>query len=117
MPEVKFDWNSVLYAVAMIVALCGVIVSITKGIEAWRKISLRDRVKALEDEVVVIKHRLEVGNKRFKGQSEDMAQILQTLNALQVHFLTGNDHEKLRESNDELVAYMNQRAQRDAEEV
>ena len=117
LPEATFSWDNILFAVALLVAACGVIVAIVKGIEAWKKISVRDRVKALEDEVAKINHRLEIGNKRFKAQGEDMGQILQTLSALQVHFITGNDHEKLRQSNDQLVAYMNRRAQRDAEEV
>lgn len=117
LPEATFSWDNILFAVALVVAACGVIVALVKGIEAWKKISVRDRVKALEDEVAKIKHRLETGNKRFKAQGEDMGQILQTLSALQVHFITGNDHEKLRQSNDQLVAYMNRRAQRDAEEV
>jgi hypothetical protein len=46
-----------------------------------------------------------------------MGQVLQTLSALQMHFISGNDKEKLQESNKELTAYMNQRATRDAEEV
>lgn len=110
-------FDSLLIAAAVILLAFGVIKAIVSGVEAWKKISLRDRVKKLEEEVVKINHRLEIGNKRFKAQGEDMGQILQTLNALQVHFITGNDHEKLRQSNDELVAYMNKRAQRDAEEV
>ena len=117
LPESTFSWENILFAVALVVAACGVLAAIVKGIEAWKKISVRDRVKALEDEVAKIKHRLEIGNKRFKSQGEDMGQILQTLSALQVHFITGNDHEKLRQSNEQLVTYMNRRAQRDAEEV
>ena len=64
-----------------------------------------------------IETRLEAGNRRFKAQSADMGQVLQTLSALQMHFISGNDKEKLQESNKELTAYMNQRATRDAEEV
>lgn len=117
-------FDSILIALAVILLILGLIKALVSGVEAWKKISLRDRVKSLEDkyqglqgEIAEINERLEAGNRRFNHQSEDMGQILQTLSALQIHFLTGNDHEKLRQSNEELVAYMNHRATRDAEEI
>lgn len=110
-------FDSILVAIAVVLLLFGLLKAIVSGVEAWKKISLRDRVKKCEDDIVEINKRLEVGNRRFKHQSEDMGQILQTLSALQVHFISGNDHDKLRQSNEELVQYMNQRATRDAEEI
>ena len=117
LPDTTFSWANIVYAIAFAVAVSGILAALVKGWESYRKISLRDRVKKLEDDMSTVKHRLEVGNKRFKSQGEDMGQILQTLSALQIHFITGNDHDKLRQSNDELVEYMNKRAQRDAEDV
>jgi hypothetical protein len=111
------SFDSILIAVAVVLLILGLIKAFVSGVEAWKKISLRDRVKKLEEDVTRINERLEVGNRRFKHQSEDMGQILQTLSALQVHFISGNDHDKLRQSNEELVAYMNERATRDAEEI
>lgn len=116
-PKVSLSFDTILLVLAVILAAIGILVAIVKGIEAWKKISLRDRVKKLEERVDHIDVRLQAGNRRFKAQSEDMGQILQTLSALQIHFITGNDHEKLRESNEELTAYMTMRATRDAEEV
>lgn len=110
-------FDSVLIAIAVILVMFGVIKGIVSGVEAWKKISLRDRVKKLEDEMVKVHERLDAGNRRFTSQSEDMGQILQTLSALQIHFISGNDHEKLKESNEELVAYMAKRTTRDAERV
>lgn len=110
-------FDSILIAIAVILVLFGVIKAIVSGVEAWKKISLRDRVKKLEGDVSEIHKRLDAGNRRFTSQSEDMGQILQTLSALQLHFISGNDHEKLKESNEQLVAYMNKRATRDAEKV
>ena len=110
-------FDSILIALAVILLGFGLIKAIVSGVEAWRKISLRDRVKKLEDDVVKINDRLDAGNRRFTSQSEDMGQILQTLSALQIHFISGNDHEKLKESNEELVAYMAKRTTRDAEKV
>ena len=113
----NLSFETILVVIAFVILVLELGKLIVSGVESWRKISLRDRVKKCEDDIVKINERLEVGNRRFKSQSEDMGQILQTLSALQVHFLTGNDHEKLRESNEKLVQYMNQRATRDQEEV
>lgn len=110
-------FDSILVAVAVVLLAIGLIKAIVSGWEAWKKISLRDRVKKLEQDVEEINGRMDSWNKRFKGHSEDMGQVLLTLSALQVHFISGNDHEKLRQSNEELVKYMNERATRDAEEV
>lgn len=110
-------FDSVLIAIAVILVIFGVIKGIVSGVEAWKKISLRDRVKKLEDDMKKVNERLDAGNRRFTSQSEDMGQILQTLSALQLHFISGNDHEKLKESNEQLVEYMNKRATRDAERV
>lgn len=113
----NLSFETVLVVIAFIILVFEIGKLIVSGVEAWRKISLRDRVKKCEEDIKTINSRLETGNRRFKSQSEDMGQILQTLSALQIHFLTGNDHEKLRESNEKLVQYMNQRATRDQEEV
>ena len=110
-------FDSVLIAIAVVLVGLGVIKAIVSGVEAWKKISLRDRVKKLEDDMKKVNERLDAGNRRFTSQSEDMGQILQTLSALQLHFISGNDHEKLKESNEQLVEYMNKRATRDAERV
>ena len=110
-------FENVLIAIAVIILGFGLIKAIVSGVEAWKKISLRDRVKELETKMEAVETRLDAGNRRFSHQSEDMGQILQTLSALQIHFITGNDHDKLRESNKQLVAYMNHRATRDAEEL
>ena len=110
-------FDSILIAIAVILVIFGVIKGIVSGVEAWKKISLRDRVKKLEDDMKKVNERLDAGNRRFTSQSEDMGQILQTLSALQLHFISGNDHEKLKESNEQLVEYMNKRATRDADRV
>ena len=111
------SFDSILIAIAVILLGLGIIKAIVSGVEAWKKISLRDRVKKLEDQMVKVNDRLDAGNRRFTSQSEDMGQILQTLSALQIHFISGNDHEKLKESNEQLVAYMAKRTTRDAEKV
>ena len=59
--------------------------------------------------------RLQLGDKRFELQSDDMGQTLSTLQALLVHFITGNDHDRLREQLTGLNNYMGQRATRAVE--
>ena len=59
--------------------------------------------------------RLQLGDKRFELQSDDMGQTLSTLQALLVHFITGNDHDRLRDQLTGLNTYMTQRATRSVE--
>jgi len=122
MPEVKLPdaaitWDSVVYMVAMIVAICGVLVAVVKGWEAWRKISLRDRVKDLEGRMSKVEARLSLGDKRFALQSDDMGHMLNTQMALMMHFYSGNDHDKLKDQIQALTEYMNERATKAAEYV
>ena len=117
MPEVKlpdaaFTFDSVIYAIALAVAVAGVLVALVKGWEAWKKISVRDRVKDLEGRMKKVEARLQLGDKRFELQNDDMGAMLATQKALLLHFITGNDHKKLQDELTSLDTYMNQRATR-----
>ena len=115
LPDAGITFESVLYAVALIVAVAGVLVALVKGWEAWKKISVRDRVKSLERRMDKVESRLKLGDKRFELQSDDMGQTLNTLQALVIHFISGNDHDRLRGQLTELSNYMTQRATRSLE--
>ena len=122
MPEVKLPdagitFESILYVIAIIVAVAGVLAALVKGWEAWKKISVRDKVKAIEDRCAAlegrmkkVEARLSLGDKRFDLQNDDMGHLLNTQMALMLHFVSGNDHDKLREQISALSAYMTQRA-------
>ena len=112
LPDVAFTWDTVIYIVAAIVAICGILVAIVKGWEAWKKISVRDRVKALEGRMAKVEARLQLGDKRFQLQNDDMGAMLATQKALLLHFITGNDHKKLQDELTSLDTYMNQRSNR-----
>ena len=119
MPEAKLHdvgitFESVLYVVALIVAVAGVLVALVKGWEAWKKISVRDRVKDLEGRMAKVEARLRLGDKRFDLQNDDMGHLLNVQMALMMHFVTGNDHDKLREQITALSDYMTQRATKTA---
>lgn len=119
LPEAAITFDGVLYVIAVIVAAAGVLVAIVKGIEAWKKISVRDRVKALEGRMDKVEARLKIGDKRFDLNNDDMGHMLNTQQALLLHFITGNDHERLKTQLTELGNYMSERAtklQRYAEE-
>ena len=110
LPEAGITFESVLYVIALIVAASGVLVAIVKGWEAWKKISVRDRVKDLEGRMAKVEARLQLGDKRFELQSDDMGHMLNTQMALLVHFVSGNDHDRLRDQISALSEYTAQRA-------
>ena len=116
-PKVTLSFDTVLLVIAVILAFFGILVAIVKGVEAWRKISVRDRVKSLEGRMDAVEERLEKGNRKFAAQSDDIGQLLMVMQSLLMHFITGNDHERLRETSNELAKYMAARATREMEET
>lgn len=109
LPKAGITFEGILYAVALLVAVCGVVVAIVKGWEAWKKISVRDRVKDLEDRIDKCENRLKLGDKRFQSQSDDLGQVLITMQAMMMHMISGNDREKLKETEKELQQYLAKR--------
>ena len=110
LPEAGITFDTVIYIIAVAVAVSGVLVALVKGWEAWKKISVRDRVKKLEGRMKKVEARLKLGDKRFDLQNDDMGHLLDTQQALLLHFITGNDHEKLKAQLKVLGTYMNERA-------
>ena len=110
MPDVKITFDGILYSVAIVVAVSGVLAALVKGWESYKKISVRDKVKDLERRMEKVEARLSLGDKRFDLQSDDLGHLLNTQQALMLHFLSGNDHDKLREQITALGEYMTQRA-------
>lgn len=119
MPEVKLPdsgitFDSILYVIALFVAVAGVLVALVKGWEAYKKISVRDRVKDLEGRMEKVEARLKLGDKRFQLQNDDMGHLLDVQMALMLHFVSGNDHDKLNEQIKTLSKYINDRATKSA---
>lgn len=115
-PKISLGFDTLLVAGAVILAFFAVLVAVVKGIEAWKKISVRDRVRNLEARMDAAEKRLKRGDRIFRQQSDDLGQVLITMQGLLLHFISGNDHDRLRETNDELSAYMAERATREMEE-
>lgn len=118
MPEVKLPdgaitFDSLIYTLALIVAAAGVLVALVKGWEALNKISVRGRVKGLEERMTRVEERLQQGDRRFDLQANDMAQMLKTMQSLLIHFISGNDHERLRNQLTQLTDYIAERSKRE----
>ena len=120
MPKVEIPetgaitFESILYVVALFVAVSGVLVALVKGWETYKKISVRDKVKKLEGRMEKVEARLRLGDKRFDLQNDDMGQMLDIQMALMLHFVSGNDHHKLNEQIKSLSKYMTERATKTA---
>ena len=84
-PKVSLSFDTLLLAGAVILAFFAVLVAVVKGVEAWKKISLRDRVKGLEMRMDACEKRLRRGDKIFKQQSDDLGQVLVTMQGLLLH--------------------------------
>ena len=82
LPEAAITFDSILYVVALLVAVSGVLVALVKGWEAYKKVSLRDKVKKLEGRMAKVESRLQLGDKRFDLQNDDMGALLDIQMAL-----------------------------------
>ena len=110
LPEAAVSFDSIIFVIAVLVAVSGVLVALVKGWEAYRKISVRDKVKDLERRMEKVEARLSLGDKRFELQSDDMGQLLKTQLAVMIHLKSGNDHDKLNDQINDLTEYMTKRA-------
>lgn len=108
-PQPVITWELVLQAVALILAIAGAIVTVVKAAEAIGRISVRKRVISLEARMDRVEDRLRAGDRRFQAQSDDLGQVLVTLQAVMMHMISGNDTEKLRNTEKELTDYIAKR--------
>ena len=115
LPDVAISFDTVIYFIALLVVISGVLVALVKGWEAWKKISVRDRVRSLEGRMSNVEARLSLGDKRFELQSDDMGHLLNSQLALMIHLKSGNDHDKLDNQIESLTTYISKRATKAAE--
>lgn len=117
MPQVELNGNSVLITLAVILIVLEGISVLSKGIEAWKKLTGRDarakemanvkeRLANIEAWQVTVNSRLEQGNHRFDEGKKDTTEILKTLHRIVKHLQSGNDHEKLQQTDDQLFEYL-----------
>ena len=120
MPEVTLGLNTILLALAVILLIANMVSTLNKGRKDFRELTgadrrnqelteIKNRLSVCEGEVNDIKQRLEEGEKNFGKISKDTEQIMNVLDGMLMHFISGNDKEKLRSVKEELDHYKNAR--------
>lgn len=103
-------------AVLCILGVLTLLVAIDKGVDAFNHLFVKrraeheesqsDKINKIEDRLTLHERRLNRGDAKFDGLSEDMMQMLNVLNAILMHEITGNGVETLKSVKSELDAYM-----------
>ena len=117
MPKVELSGSTVLVTLAVILIILEAISVLSKGVEAWRKLTGRDerakemaqvkeRLANIEAWQITVNNRLEQGNHRFDEGKKDTTEILKTLHRIVKHLQSGNDHDKLQQTDDQLFEYL-----------
>lgn len=117
MPEVTLNGGNLLITLAVILIVLEGLSVISKGVEAWKKLTgrderaremtnVKDRLASLEAWKTTVDHRLQQGNQRFKENQEDMLESLKALHRIVKHLQSGNDHEKLQQTDEQLYEYL-----------
>lgn len=117
MPNVELNGGNLLITLAVILIVLEGINVLSKGVDAWKKLTGRDarareidgikeRLANIESWQAVVNQRLEQGNRRFDESKKDSTEILKTLHRIVKHLQSGNDHNKLQETDDKLYEYL-----------
>lgn len=117
MPEVQLSGSNLLITLAVILIVLEGISVLSKGIDAWKKLTGKDerqkemdgvksRVGDLETWRRTVDERLKQGDKAFKSGEADTTEILKALHRIIKHLQSGNDHARLKETDDELYEYL-----------
>lgn len=124
MPEVKLSGDTILLIIAGIVVIAEVISALAKGKDGWANISgqkqrsaematVNTRLDNLEADVQECQRRLNEGDGNFKAVRRDLAQVMDVLDGLLLHFISGNDKEKLKSVKADLDHYKSRRGMED----
>ena len=104
---------SLTAAALALTALCGALAAVWKGVEAYRELTGAEarkkdkaRLEVMEHRIAACEERLRRGDARFDDAHSDMTQMLTVLNAMLMHFISGNDHDKLRGVKEQLDRYL-----------
>ena len=98
---------------AAMVAVLGTVAAIWKGVDAWRRLTGAEKREAeqtrLRQTLRDLDGRLSGCEERLRRGDSDMVQLLTALNAMLMHFISGNDHEKLKGVKESLDIYLSVR--------
>ena len=120
MPEVSLNSETIILVVAAVVVIAEIISALAKGKKSLGELSGRDQrqaeIAAMKEEIRDVKSRvsdcesrLELGDKKFDDTREDLKHVLDTLNALLMHFISGNDKENLKKVKESMDSYLSGR--------
>lgn len=120
LPNVDLNGNTILLVIATIVVIAEVISALAKGKKSLGELSGKDQrqaemaavkeeVRDLKTRVSECENRLEQGDKKFDNTREDLKHVLDTLNALLLHFISGNDKENLKKVKESMDSYLSGR--------
>lgn len=120
MPKIELNGETILIVVAALVIIAEVISAIAKGRKSFRELSGRDQrqaemaavkeeIRDLKTRVTDCESRLEQGDQKFDDTREDLKHVLDTLNALLLHFISGNDKENLKKVKESMDSYLSGR--------
>lgn len=127
MPEFTLSGETILLIIAGIVVIAEVISAIAKGVKSWGELSGRNqrtaematmntRITNLETDVAECQRRLNEGDGNFKAVRRDLAQVMDVLDGLLLHFISGNDKETLKGVKADLDHYKSRRGMEEDEE-
>lgn len=120
MPKVELNGETILLLVAAVVIIAEIISAIAKGKKSFGELSGRDQrqaemtavkeeIRDLKARVTDCESRLEQGDQKFDETREDLKHVLDTLNALLLHFISGNDKENLKKVKEQMDSYLSGR--------
>ena len=120
LPEVTLGLDTILLALAVILLIANTVSTLNKGRKDFRELTgadrrnqeiteIKGRLSACEGDIAGITTRLDEGEKNFGKISKDTEQIMNVLDGMLMHFISGNDREKLRSVKEELDHYKNAR--------
>ena len=108
--------GGLLSALLTAAGVAALLTALWKGMEAFRGLTgekerreSREKLRELQLRVTACEERLQKGDLRFESTRGDLTQTLTVLNALLMHFISGNDHEKLRSVKEGLDSYLSGR--------
>lgn len=117
MPDVQLNSGNLVITLAIILIFLEGLNVVSKGIEAWRKITGKDaraqemaevkgRLSAIEAWQVAVDGRLAQGDHKFVESTKDTIEVLKTLHRIVIHLKSGNDRDKLQQTDDQLFEYL-----------
>lgn len=120
MPKIELNGETILLVIAAVVVIAEVISALAKGKKSLGELSgwdqrqaemaaVKEEIRDLKSRVTDCESRLEQGDEKFNNTREDLKHVLDTLNALLLHFISGNDKENLKKVKEQMDSYLSGR--------